>query len=161
MRSKSIPRRLRIPRSRKTSRKGVSAAEFALLAPLLVALFLTSVDLGQFLNSAQQVNSISREAARMASRDETKLVSEVEDYALQRLIDSFPQTAAEQISAAATIEVTDGMGVAITNGDLTTVPAGQELHVEIGLTYGTIRWLSGFPYASNRVLSTTTSIRRQ
>ena len=54
---------------RGSRRSGVAAVECALVAPLLVLVVLSAIDVGQFINVSQVVDNGAREGVRKAIRD--------------------------------------------------------------------------------------------
>ncbi|MFH1300967.1 MAG: TadE/TadG family type IV pilus assembly protein [Planctomycetota bacterium] len=143
------------------NRKGAAAVECALVAPLLVLITMGAIDVGQFVNVAQFVNDASYEGARRASSNTVTNESEVKAAVLSYFSDQFPRASAGELDSALTVNVRDSSNAAISNGDLTTIPSGSPVSVQVIFQYNTIRWLSGFTGLNDRSLQTTTVMRRE
>jgi Flp pilus assembly protein TadG len=131
------------------------------VAPILVILILGIVDVGQYVNVGQTVSNASREGARVAARTTTLSVSDVENSVSGYLAESFAGVPSETLSEAVDVNVTDGYGCSIADGDLTAVAAGSPLSVEVTLSFNAVRWLNGVGLANDRTLSITTVMRRE
>ncbi len=146
---------------RSSNRRGTAAVECALVAPLLVLITMGAIDTGQFVNVAQFVNDASYEGARRASRNTLTNESEVKAAVLSYFSDQFPGASSGELDSALTVNVRDSLNAAIPNGDLTTIPSGSPVSVQVIFQYETIRWLPGFAGLNNRSLQTTTAMRRE
>jgi Flp pilus assembly protein TadG len=154
----TLPTRTQLFRSSPCrDRRGAAAVECAFVLPVLLLFFLGIVDTGQFANVGQAVSGASREAARVAARNDTLLVAEVETVVASYLADAFPGLPA----GSATVTVTDGNGNAIAGGDLTTISAGSAIIVQVDLGFDTVRWISGLSQLDSRDLTATTMSRRE
>lgn len=142
------------------NRRGSAAVECAVVAPLLVILFIGVLDYGQFINVAQTVSNASREGARSAARPAIDTVTEVEDRVYAYLGNSFPGYTDEQIRAAAKVECTYPLGVPIPDGDLSAVPAGSPLEVTVTLDFDHVQWVGGVSALNGQVISSTTTMPR-
>lgn len=99
-------------------RRGAATVELAVVAPILVLLLLGTIDVGQFVNVGQTVSNASREGARVAARNDTLNVSEVEISVLGYLANSFPGVPPSALGAAVQVNVGDANGAAIPGGNL-------------------------------------------
>jgi Flp pilus assembly protein TadG len=135
--------------------------ELAIVVPLLIALILGIVDVGQFVNVSQTVSSASLDAAKLAAQNGTATVTQVESAFSAYLADSFPSIPQSTFDTDATVTVTDGAGNPIPSGDLTTLPTGSIIQVDVLLPFDTVRWVSALPLLSNKSLAITTTVRRE
>ncbi len=136
--------------------------ECALVAPLLVLIVLGSMDVGQFVNVSQVVNDASREGARRASRSTLTNESEVKAAVESFFADAFPNVPAKELNAALTVNVRDGDGGKIKGGgDLTTIPFGSPVSVQVIFQYDAVRWMAGFAGVKGKSIQTTTIMRRE
>ena len=142
-------------------RRGAAIVEFTVVAPLLILLILGTIDVGQFVNAGQTVSNASRQGARLAARNTTLNVSEVESVVSSYLADSFPNIPAATLDAAVQVDVSDASGDAIPGGDLTTINTGSPVSVAVVLQFDSVRWLKGASLVNNRTLGTTTVMRRE
>ncbi len=142
------------------SRKGNAAVECALVTPLLLLLLLGAMDVGQFMNVGQAVNNASREGARRASRDTVTNVSEVRDSVKTYLANTYPNVTSSVLDSALTVTVRDSSETVLT-GDLTAVPSGDKISVEVLFQYEIVRWTSGFSAVDGKSLRTKTVMRRE
>lgn len=143
------------------NRRAAAALEFALVAPILTVLLLGAIDVGQFANVGQAVSNASREGARVAAREDTLNVSEVESAVSGYLANSFPNVPTATLDAAVEVNVTDGGGGAVWGGDLTTISTGSPLSVEVVVQFDCLRWLDVTGLMDGRTLRTTTVMRRE
>jgi Flp pilus assembly protein TadG len=121
---------------------------------------LGAIDVGQLLNVAQTVNNASREGARRASRNTVLNTSEIEEAVETYLANCFPGLTPEELNAALTVNIRDSGGTSI-NGDLTSIPTGDSISVEVVFQYDAVRWTAGFAGASDQSLQITTTMRRE
>ena len=152
------------------NRKGASAVEAGLMLPVLVVITFGAIDIAQFINSGQVISNTCREGARVASRNSTETVQEVEDRVLEYIGGAIPQLTEEERASAVTIQVRqvaettvtgeDGEEVTtrtytqIPNGDLTSVESGDAISVIVQFDYSSIRWirwLSGPGFSQHEV----------
>lgn len=140
--------------ARCSRRCGAVTVEAAIVVPFLAVLTLATIDVGQYVLVAQAVSNASREAARLAARYTTVSVTEVERAASDYLAESFPAVAVE-------VNVSDGLGNPIPSGDLTTIPSGSSIIVEVLFPFDALRWVNVVPLLNNSSLTTTTTVRRE
>ncbi len=157
MKHKPIHRRNR----RRCQRRGTAAIESALIAPVLVIILLGAIDIGQYVNVAQSVSNASREGARLACRNGTLTVSQVEQAVLDYLGDTFPHVADDDLRNACVIEIRDESTGAVISSDLTTLDSGAPLSVTVDFDFNVVRWLPGFDYWSGQYKLTKTVSRRE
>jgi Flp pilus assembly protein TadG len=142
-------------------RRGASAVEAVLVAPLLLVVLLGAIDIGQYVNVAQNISNASRETARFASRSSTSTVAAVEAYAEEYLANAFPSLTTDQVQQAVTVTVYDvSTGVAISNY-LTAIPSGGPMSVDLDFDFATVRWLKNIDYWNFEHNGTTTFVRRE
>ena len=147
-------------RTRKHSRRGAAAVEAALLLPLLVILTLGAMDLAQYVNLSQQVANASREAARVASRNDTQVTQDVINTVGNYMADCFPQLPPATITGAMTVTVRDQYNQPIPNGDLTTIESGDPIALEVNFDFEAVRWLAG-PQWNGNISGCRTVCRRE
>ncbi len=141
-------------------RRGAAAVECAMVMPLLFLIVFGAIDVGQFINVSQIMDAASREGARRASRNTVTNVSEVEAAVQSYLAGAFPGVPASELNAALTVNVRDSSGNSLLDGNLTTIPTGSSLSVEVSFQYNTVRWLNSFAGVDGQSLQTTTVMRR-
>ncbi len=144
-----------------SQRNGAAALEAALIVPVLVLVTLMAVDIAQYINLAQQVTNASREGARIASRDSTESVAEVETAVLNFFGDLYPEMNSQQLSETVLIEIRDANNQTISQGDLTSIPSGDPISVRVAFDFRAVRWLGGLNYWSGSVNDMTSICRRE
>lgn len=152
-------KKLRIHNKRTTdrSRLGAAAVEAAIVFPLIAMILLGSIDVGQSIYVAQVVNEASREGARRACRYETSSEEEVRAAVVDLINESF--SAASNVGVRINFSDTDGNPIA--GGDLSAIPSGTEVAVQVVLDYDSVRWTNGFAGLSGSSIETTTVMRRE
>lgn len=148
-------------RSPAASRRGVSAVECAILAPLLTLLVLGIIDVGQFANNYQKVSDASRAGARTATRFGTATTAQVEQAVMDYLEVASPGVPPATLASATDVTVTMADGTPIVAGLLTTIPSGSQLRVQVTLRYDPVRWVSGIGDLNGSELTSTTMMRRE
>lgn len=154
---------------RRSSRPGTAAVECALVAPLLVGLVLSAIDVGQFINVSQVVDNAAREGSRKAVRDTTTDVSQVEAAVKNYLSLYFPDLTLAEIDAATTITVqtpdlpNDGNTTpeTVTGSGMGSVASGTEVTVQVTFQYDAVRWMTGVPTINGQSLKTRAVMRRE
>lgn len=163
MKTRGTKDRLRRPADAR--RRGVAAIECALVLPILVALVLGVMDVGQFVDVGQTVENASRVGARRATRNNVTKSSDVKNVVLSYLADAYPNLTSSQINSATQVHVYNSTGVEIvdsdTGGALTTVQSGEAVTVKVSFQYDSVRWTQGFPTLGGKVLHTSTVMRRE
>ena len=148
------------PRSGPNRRAAVTV-ELALVAPLLIALLLGIVDVGQYVNVSQTVSNACREAARLAAQHSTATEAEVKSTFSAYLANSFPHIPQSTFDSVATVSVSDAGGNPIAAGDLTGLTTGSALTVDVVVPFDTVRWMEALPWLSGRSLAISTTVRRE
>ena len=146
---------------RHRGRRGAAAVETAVVAPVLVVLFLGAVDMGQYANCYQKVSDAAREGARLAARFEVTDASLVETAVEDYLKERFPHVSPCRIRYESTVTVSDGQGHLITGSDLGLVETGSPIEVDVSLKYDAVRWMGGLDILTNRELQITSVMRRE
>ncbi len=152
--SSQVPRKSRLRRRR----RGAAVVELAIAMPLLALLALGVTEFSQYVNAAQVVTNASRRGARLAARNETVTASEVQNDVTAFLTGAFPGLSGP--SSAISVQVVDGSGAPINNGDLTTISSGSPIRVDVSLNFDSIRWLSHFSTLDSQTLQTSTVASR-
>jgi Flp pilus assembly protein TadG len=142
-------------------RRGGAAVELAIMAPILAFFLLGAIDMGQFVNGEQVVSNASREGARVAARNDTLNVSEVESSVMGYLANSLPGVNPATLDATVQVNVTDAAGDAIAGGDLTTISTGSPISVEVVVQFNSVRFLNAISILDNKTLGMTTVTRRE
>ena len=146
---------------RKHARSGTAAVECAIVAPLLTLLVLGAIDLGQYADVYQKISDASREGARVASRYDTTSTSQVQAAVMGYLEDVSPDASPSTLAEAAQVTLSDGLGNPIPYGDLSQIPTGSQINVQVTLQYDPVRWIPGFNGLNGKVLEATTVMRRE
>jgi Flp pilus assembly protein TadG len=140
---------------RAKARQGAATVEFAVVIPLLLLLLLGMIEYAQVVNVSQQVSSASRRGARMAARNSTRNVSEVNDFVTNYIAGNIPNASAVQVY------VSNSSDVHLTGSELNAIPSGAPLAVEVSLNFDSVRWFHHFVTLDNKVLQSTTTVRRE
>ena len=146
----------RIARGARRHRRGTACVEFAVLSPILLILILGIIDVGQFVNVGQSVSNASREGARVAARQTTTNVSQVENAVKDYLTDMHPNlpSSAVQVTVASA-------GNPLAGADLAAVATGTSISVQVVVQFDPVRWMGGFAFLDGRTLTKTTVSRRE
>lgn len=142
-------------------RAGSATVEAAIMLPILIIVSLGSTDVAQYINLAQSVTNSSRQGARIASRDATETVQQVESAVLTFFEQSFPKTPTEVLEAAVVVDVLHIDGSPILDGDLQTIESGEPFSVSVNFDFDAVRWFKGLDYFGSEVRSSTTIARRE
>ncbi len=143
-------------RRKRLSRSGGVVVEAALLLPFLIIVNFGAIDTAQFINTGQVISNASREAARVASKNDTKSVSEVELAVRQFLERAMPQLSDN--SNAVTFSAFDSAGCQISGNDLSAIESGEAISVKVDFDFESIRWLTFVRLGDHSV---TTHCRRE
>ena len=135
--------------------------EFAVVAPLMLALVLGAADAGQLVNVWHKVESASREGARVAARNPTANTSEVQSAVASYLTQAFPRVSESKLEAGMSVVVRDSDGNVVSGAGLGDTDTGESLSVEVGLDCDSVRWLEGLGIMYGQSISTTTTMRRE
>ncbi len=142
-------------------RHGVAAVEFAVTSPFLIIIFLGAVDMGQYISVGQAVHNASREAARLAARNDTGSVMDVEDRVATYFSAMFPNTSAAKLDPATQVVVRNADGNIISGSALATIDTGSAVSVQVVFEFDAVRWLSGAGTAKGQNVNVTTAVRRE
>jgi Flp pilus assembly protein TadG len=143
-----------------SKRRGAVTVEAAIMLPILMLVTLGSTDFAQYINAAQLVSNASRVGARIASRDQTTSVSQVEDAIKDYFYNAYPQVAAETLDSAITVRTTHPDGSPIMDANLLTILSGQQVSVQVVFDFDKVRWIKGLDYWGSNVNQSTTIARR-
>lgn len=146
---------------RRSGRPGVAAVETAAVLPLIVALILGAIDLGQFANCHQKISDASREAARYAAQFETQDASQVRTVVLACLSEMFPGVSEATLQANTDVTLRNEYGIALAGSELTTISAGSPVTVDVSFQFDSVRWVAGPRFLSSRTVQATTIMRRE
>ena len=135
--------------------------ETAVVAPLLVLLFLGAVDMGQYANCYQKVSDAAREGARFAARFEVADASQVQTTVMEYMEDRFPGISESTLQQASQVTVRDGNGNVITGGNLGMIESGAPVEVNVRLEYNAVRWIGGLKFLADRDVQITSVMRRE
>ena len=131
-------------RSYRKKRRGASAVEFALVAPVFLLLLLGMIEYGRMVMVQQVITNASREAARNAVLEgatHTSVVSVANTYLTSGSVD---------------------------NADITIVPYnpedaeyGDPVTVTIDVDFSEVSWLPSPMYLGGKTMTATTVMRRE
>lgn len=127
------------------NRRGASAVEFAVIAPIFFMLILGMIEFGRAIMVQQVLTNASREGARFAVLDgstggEVKTI--VDDYLKSTRI--------------------SGANITITPSDPNSAGYGEPVTVVVSIPFGEVSWLpSPWFLGKDRNLSATTVMRRE
>ncbi len=155
----SFPKQImdrRFARGARRHRRGTACVEFAVLSPILLILILGIIDVGQFVNVGQSVSNASREGARVAARQATTNVSQVQTAVSDYLTDMHPNlpSSAVQVTVA-------GAGNPLAGADLAAVATGLPISVQVVVQFDAVRWINGLTFLNGRTVTKTTVSRRE
>jgi Flp pilus assembly protein TadG len=106
--------RIKAPKTRcRWARRGVAAVEFALVAPIFVAFAMGFVEFGRALAVQQMLTNASRAGARVAAKDSTVSVSDVQSAVGSYLSGARISGATTTVSPASLAGVQDGEPVTV------------------------------------------------
>lgn len=142
-------------------RHGAAVVELAITVPLLSLLAFGIVEYSQYTHAAQVVSNASRRGARFAARNETASAAMVQNYVRDYITGSFGNLTAEAGNTAITVNVADGAGATILNGDLSATNSGTPVTVNVSLAFEAVRVLPHFGALDQKVIQTSTIARRE
>lgn len=144
-----------------SERRGAAVVEFAVIAPLMFMLFFSMVEIGRAVMVAQMATSASREGCRQAVQT-GQSVSSVQSFISTYLSASGVPTGA--ITTTVTNQSAEGGGFGAT-GNLSTVPTGMGVRVEVSINFAQVTWLPpSFAYSimpSGATLKGSTTMRKE
>jgi Flp pilus assembly protein TadG len=147
-------------RCARISRRGATAVEAVLVAPLLILILLGAIDIGQYVHVAQTVSNASRESARFASRHGTETVSSVREYTYEYLQNAFPRLSDKEIEDAVEVSVREPTLKQSIAEDLDPIESGDALAVTVQFDFQAVRWLRNIDYWNLNQRGVTTVVRR-
>lgn len=128
------------------NRRGASAVEFAVVAPVFLLLVLGMVEYGRMVMVQQVITNATREGARAAALDGATNDS-VTDVVVE-----FGQ------QASITINPSD---VTVTPSDPGNAAFGEPVEVEVSLPFSQVSWLPSPMYLGGKSLVAKTVMRRE
>ncbi len=143
-------------RDARRQRQGTACIEFAVLSPILLLILLGIIEVGQFVNVGQSVSNASREGARVAARQTTTNVSQVQNAVVNYLTDMHPNLP----SSAVQVTVT-GAGGPVTGANIANVATGTPITVQVVVQFDPVRWINGLTLLDGRALTKSTVTRRE
>ena len=135
------------PRDPATSRRGAAVVEFALLAPLLMTVFLGMVEMSRVMMVEQVLNNAAREGARtsvLAGSTTSDVRTEVSHYMTN-----------------SGVPLTDPTNQISVSPDPTSATAGTSITVSVNVPYSTVSWLPISLFMGNRTLSASVVMRKE
>ncbi|HEY3394327.1 MAG TPA: TadE/TadG family type IV pilus assembly protein [Lacipirellulaceae bacterium] len=115
-------------RKKRTTRSGVAAVEFALVAPIFFLLVFGVIEFGRMMMVQQSLTNAAREGSRVAILPTTKNGSDVES----RIRDYLQSVMANANSGEVRVTVP---------GNLGTVTSGATLTVSVEVDYMDVSWV--------------------
>ncbi len=134
---------------RLNSRRGTSAVEFAVIAPLFFLLVIGMVEFSRAMMVQQVLTSASREGARTATLDSTNNSSNPSPT-------SIVLAAVNQCLSAANIA-----GASTTISPALPVGAGQDITVTVSVPYTSVSWVPSPWFLGGATLSAASVMRRE
>lgn len=153
-------------RARSLDRQGAAAVETAILLPVFVFIFLAMIDIGQAIHLRHSLENAAHEAARMAAKDDFESAAEIRGTILDHLKKAYPKIETPVLEQALTtkfyyIDTQYGGNTIYTPEDLTEIPSGQSVHVEVAFHFELVRWVPGFDVWNSAFFETVTVCRRE
>ncbi len=133
------------PRRGFTARRGTAAVEFAVVAPLLLAIVMGVIEVGRAITVQELLTNASREGARMAGNDTTALTATVQAAVNNYLSNGGISGATTTVSPNPPSGASDGQSVTVT----VTIP------------YSQVSWLSSPWFMGGKTLTATSTMIRQ
>ncbi len=125
-------------------RQGAAAVEFAVVAPLLVAMTFGMIEISRMVMVKQLLINASREGARAAvlpTANESQVVAQVQSELAAGFI--------------------NGANVTVSPASLSSAPAGTPVTVSIAVSATSVSWLPKPMFVFNQTISATTTMRRE
>ena len=146
----------------KSKRNGAAAVEAAILLPLLIVVSFGAIDVAQYINLSQLVTNASREGARVASRNTTQTVGEVETAVASFMSEALAHLSESELADAINVDVRCGETWAnVPDRKMDSIPSGDPVSVHISFDFDKVRWLSGPSYWNDNVQESKTFCRRE
>ncbi len=132
-------------RSYRKQRRGASAVEFAIVAPVFFLLVFGMIEFGRMCMVQQLLTNASREGARQAVLDGTTS-DQVKDVVQNYLSNAAVPVARENITVTP---------------DPTTADSGQPVTVTVGVNFTDVSWLPGAFFLGGTRLESSAVMRRE
>src|SRR5262245_9668177 len=142
-------------RTRADFRKGTAIIEFAIVVPFLFLIVFGLIELGRAVQIGQLAINGSREGARKAALT-TMTVSEVQSWVKSYLLANGIANSATTVTL--TGQATSG-GSFATVTDLSTIPAGNGIQVQVAINFSQVSWLAPIFMSSSSTINGSTIIR--
>jgi Flp pilus assembly protein TadG len=139
--------RVRCPIDPARPRPGAAVVEFALLAPLLMTVFLGMIEMSRVMMIEQILNNAAREGARKG--------------VLAGSATSDVQTAVSNYMTNSAVTLSDPTNQVSVSPDPSTASAGTSITVTINVTYSSVSWLPISLFMGNRTLSASVVMRKE
>lgn len=136
--------RQRMTRTNRRARRGAALVEFALVAPIFLALVVGSIELGRAIMVQEALTNASREGARVA----------IVDGALS----SDVTTAVNNYLSGMSIS---GASTDVTPADPGTTPGGTQVTVTVSISYSSVTWVPSPWFLKDATLAATTVMQRE
>lgn len=127
----------------KHRRRGASAVEFALVAPLFLAMFFGIVEFGRAMMVQQLLTNASRSGAREAALPESTVES-VRAIVIQQLANASITLSADNV---------------VVTPDPASANSNEQITVEVSVPYSEVGWISGDHFTGT--LRASTSMRAE
>lgn len=134
---------MRVP-SRPTERRGTSAVEMALVAPVLVMLLLGMIEAARLGMVAQLLTTAAREGCRVA--------------VLEGMTQSDVQAHVDDVLAGSGISVGTVTPTCSSQYTWTSAPAGTPITVSLSVPYSQVSWLKVSAFFSNATVSASATM---
>jgi Flp pilus assembly protein TadG len=129
---------------RSRNRKGAAVVEFAVLAPVLIALLLGIIECGRMIMVQQSLATAAPEGARQAIVEGTSV-----DTA-KSTVDSFLNGVGVK-----------GASITIVPGNTGSVAHGQPIIVSVSIPFSKVSWLKSPFFLKNTTLHSQATMRRE
>ena len=131
----------------RNKRKGASAVEFALVAPIFLMLVFGMIEFGRAIMVQQVVTNASREGARVAVLDGSTS-AEVYDKVRKYL-------------ESASIPMNTAAKVSVVPDPPSSAGYGEPVSVSVSVPYSSISWVPGASHLKGVTLDATSVMRRE
>lgn len=137
-----------------------------MLMPVFVFIFLAMIDIGQAINLRHTVENASRQAARMASKDDFESAAEIHSAVVEHMQNAYPNVEPACIGQAVStslhyVDTSFGGNTTYTPEDLTEIPSGEAVYLTVSLDFDTVRWLPGFELWNSAFFEAKSVCRRE
>ncbi len=131
-------------RSRRSERRGTSAVEMALIAPVLISLLLGMIEAARLGMVAQLLTTAAREGCRVA--------------VLDGMTQSDVQQHVNDVLAGSGISVGTVTPTCPSQYTWTSAPAGTPITVSLSVPYSQVSWLKVSAFFSNATVSSSATM---